>query len=82
MVSSRALEAEQEDNRRAILGPCSEFFFYANYEQCVTMYTRSTMQCPRDRYAVYFLRDLQDPQDFILSRTMQYMGRWTMAGWS
>ena len=64
-----------------LLGPCAEFFFVANYEQCVTMYTRSTGQTPRGRYVLYFLRGVHDPDDFMLSRVIQYAGLWTMVGW-
>ena len=65
-----------------LLGPCSEFFCFANFDGCVTMYTRYTNQRPLDNYAVYDLLDVVDPNDFYRAFRMDFRGRWTMPGWA
>ena len=78
VLLSRAMEAEEEDNRRAT-GTLLGIIFPSE----LPTYARSTMQTPRDRYAVYFLRDLDDPPPGVPSLSEDAaQGRWRMPGWS
>ena len=65
-----------------LLGPCAEFFFFANYAGCVTAYKRFTHRRPHDRYAVYALVDVVEPKYFYLARRVQFQGLCTMPGWN
>ena len=68
-------------NLERLLGTCSEYFCFGNYEGCVSMYVRLTNQCPANRYALYELRDVSDPIDFWRAGSMRFQGRYVMHGW-
>ena len=64
-----------------LLGTCSEFYCFSDYEGCVSMYVRTTNQRPSNRYALYQLRDVDDPIDFWRADSIRFQGRYVMDGW-